>query len=483
MNLPQININDIDYELCRRSYNYYTKYVHQDRDFKWGKYTDYLTETVQKFIETDTGHAYDILLVSVPPQHGKSSTITETLPSWYLGKNPTHRVIEISYDEDFAKQFTDKCHEKIDKYGHIFGIKVSNKKSDTMGEFWLDNGIGSFRSKGVSVGIAGYPCELMIIDDPIKNSAKADSKAYRDGLYSEWLKSYMARLAVGAKVIVIQTRWHKDDLYGRLMEENHNVTRINLPVICRKERDEIGRVYGDPLFPEMGKDLKWWEDYKQSLISKEGSRAVNALFYGEPSSDEGGLFKREWFDQNRYTFLPRLAHKIISVDATFKDAKTSDFVSIQVWGKIGIHYYLVERVKKIMGFVDTIQTLREVIARHSDYNAIIIEDKANGSAIIDVLKREFVGVIPIQPEGGKEARASAIAPIVESGCVHLSVNDDDMVNECCDFPNADHDDDVDAMSQALNRLRNVVAEFEPIRDDDYLSEDDQVNNLLGYTGR
>jgi predicted phage terminase large subunit-like protein len=323
----------------------------------------------------------------------------------------------------------------------------------------------------------------MIIDDPIKNSAKADSKAYRDGLYSEWLKSYMARLAVGAKVIVIQTRWHKDDLYGRLMEENHNVTRINLPVICRKERDEIGRVYGDPLFPEMGKDLKWWEDYKQSLISKEGSRAVNALFYGEPSSDEGGLFKREWFDQNRYTFLPRLAHKIISVDATFKDAKTSDFVSIQVWGKIGIHYYLVERVKKIMGFVDTIQTLREVIARHSDYNAIIIEDKANGSAIIDVLKREFVGVIPIQPEGGKEARASAIAPIVESGCVHLSVNDDDMVNECCDFPNADHDDDVDAMSQALNRLRNVVAEFEPVKDDDYLSEDDQVNNLLGYTGR
>lgn len=477
---------EVIHELSRRNFGEYVEFIHEGR-YIHGRFTRYLTKRVQDFIEAKTGNAYDILILSVPPQHGKSTTITETLPSWYLGKHPTHRVVEISYSDEFAKLFTRRNREKIDKAGlELFGIRIG--EPNTANEFVLDNGIGSFISRGVDGGVTGKPCELMIIDDPIKNRADADSETMRSRLWDEWLNSFKGRLANGAKVILIMTRWHKQDLAGIFMETERNVTVINFPVECITDTDELGRSRGDTLFPEppVGKDKAWWEDFKRSYITTQGSRALNALYYGSPTSDEGGIFKRKWFTDNLYSSTPKIGYKVLSIDATFKDGKNSDFVSIQVWGKGGKDCYLLDRTKRIMGFVDTIEEIGKVIDRHGDYNAIYIEDKANGSAIIDVLRRRYRAVIPVQPEGGKEARASAIAPLVEAGDVHLRSVDGDMINECCDFPNSDHDDDVDSMSQALNKLRNIIVPLESVRvydEDEPLDYEDQLAGVLGYTGR
>lgn len=471
------NLNDVQRALCRKSYSYYVEYVHDD--YTHGKFTRFLCDTVQTFIEEKTGHAYDILLLSVPPQHGKSMTITETLPSWCMGHHPNWRVIEASYNSDFAKRFTHRNAEKVRKYGKdIFGIEISG--TDAAEEFTLSNGVGRFISRGLLAGITGEPAELVIIDDPIKNNEEAMSQTIREKIFENWLTAVKSRLQPGAKVIVIQTRWHKDDLYGKLLATEKNVKRINFPVVCEVESDEIGRRLGDTLCPEIGRGKEWWNDFKQSYLTTQGSRALNALYYGRPSDVEGGLFKRSWF--RIYTTPPAIAYKAITIDATFKGSSTSDYVAIQVWGKTGNNYYLLDRIKRIMGFVDTLKVIDEIILLHQDYNAIYIEDKANGSAIIDVLSRKYRAVIPVNPEGGKEARASAIAPMVEAGQIHVREQDADLIDECCDFPFAEHDDQVDAMSQLLNKTRSLLALL-PEPKNRYIREwEDEANDVVSFTG-
>ena len=191
----------------------YCAYVHHVHKGMWipSKFHKFLCDTVQNFVETDTGHSFDVLILSCPPQHGKSQSISETLPSWYLGRHPTHRVIEVSYNEDYAQKFGRRNRMKIKEYGQIFGINTATTP-DTNTEFELDNGVGGMISRGVMTGITGNPANLMIIDDPIKNRAEAFSEAYRDRLWNEWLYSMKTRLWRGAKVILILTRWHEDDL-------------------------------------------------------------------------------------------------------------------------------------------------------------------------------------------------------------------------------------------------------------------------------
>lgn len=464
-------------ELSKRSFQEYVEYSHNGR-YVHGKFTRYLTNEIQKFIETKTGNSYDILCLSVPPQHGKSMTITESLPSWLLGHNPDARIIIVSYNLDFSKLFLRRNRDKIVDYGKdIFGLEIG--EIDNAEEISIKGRIGSIRAKGIMSGITGNPAEYVIIDDPIKNREEADSEAMRSKLYDEWLNSVKSRLAPASKVIIIQTRWHKQDLIGMINQNEPNVTYINFPVIAEHDNDELNRKIGDTLSPEIGRDKKWWEDFAKSYQNKEGNRALTALYYGRPSNDEGGIFKRSWFMDNLYTELPSVGYKIISVDATFKDTKNSDFVAIQVWGKINEDIYLIEKVKRNMGFVDTVEAIRTIISKYPDYNALYIEDKANGSAIIDVLKRKYRAVIPVNPDGGKESRASAVAPILEAGNVHVRSTDMSLVDEACDFPNSDHDDEVDAMTQALNKLRSIVSRIKII-DEDKWDYDDQVNDILGF---
>lgn len=473
MKLPRSN--DIINELCRRSYAHYVEHVHQGR-YIHGRFTRYLTKQVQDFIESKTDNAYDIMVLSVPPQHSKSTTITETLPSWYLGKHPEHRVIEVSYNDDFAKKFIRRNVDKIQEFGKdIFGIEIGDVNNAN--EFVLSNKIGGMLSRGVIGGITGLPSELMIIDDPVKSRQDADSETMRDKVWGEWLSSMKSRLAPNAKVILIMTRWHKDDFAGRIIANEENVTVINFPVECITETDELGRRLGDALFPEMKKDKAWLESFKRSYQTAEGSRAWNSLYMGKPSNEEGSIFLRGWFKY--YTHVPDLVYKVISVDATFKEGDNSDFVAIHVWAKTDNDYYLVHRYKRIMGFVDTLEAITRTIAEHSDYKMILIEDKANGSAIIDVLARKYGAVIPVKPEGSKIARANAVSPLFEAGNVYVRPEHYDYVDEMCDFPTGVHDDEVDASSQALNRLRQVVAK-RLTRDPEEWNEEDQINSIVDY---
>lgn len=455
--------------LASKDYAYYVEYVHDGRWVR-AKHLLHICSEIQSFIETDTGHALDILILQMPPQHGKSMTVTETLPSWYLGKYPENRVILASYNDDTAERFTRRNKEKIRAYGEeIFDIKIS-PEIDRANEFELVGRQGRMISRGLMSGITSNPANLIIIDDPVKNRQEADSDIYRERQWEEWVNTIKTRLAAGAKVIVIMTRWHEDDLAGRIIANEKNVKVINLP--CEAEiNDPLGRSLGEALFPEIGKDDAWLEEFKHGYKTKEGSRAWDALFQGRPSSEEGNLVKREWWQY--YDELPEMINMLISVDAAFKDKDDSDFVAIQVWGKRQANAYLIDAIKAHLDFPSTLREVMRMKKKHPKCHLVLIEDKANGSAAIQMLRKKIPGVVSVNPRGGKVARVNAVSPAIESGNVYLPKHASftaDFVNEFSAFPNGKNDDQVDACSQALNRLLYNSAALPSVKAEDPLPD-------------
>ena len=346
-------------ELARRDYAEYLAYAHGVL-WKRTAMSTYLANEVQKFIMTKTGNAYDILVIATPPQHGKSMTLSESLPSWYFTKFPHNRVIMASYNEDTAAKFCRRNSEKIKHFGNnLSGISIGNVDRST--EFELSNGVGRLISRGIMSGITGNPADLIIIDDPIKNREEADSETIRSKLWSEWQNSLKSRLAAGAKVILIMTPWHEDDLRARLLNSEKNVRYIRLPVEA-EENDPLGRKKGEPLCPELGKDLNWLIQFRESYIHDPngGARAWQALYQCSPRVEGGNIVNRGWWRFYRPADIQSFGTELISVDAAFKGSDSSDYVAITVWGKRDNDYYLRYCLNRHLSFSQTLEALRLV---------------------------------------------------------------------------------------------------------------------------
>ena len=431
-------------ELARRSFADYLAYSH-GAGWKATKMSKYLANEVQAFLEKKTGNAYDILIIETPPQHGKSMTITESLPAWYMGKHPDQRVIIASYNEEFAERFCRRNKEKVQLFGaNLFKVGIGSINRAT--EFELDYGGGRLLSRGIMSGITGNPANLIVIDDPVKNMQEADSPTYRNRVWTEWQASIKSRLQAGGKVIVIMTPWHEDDLAARMLATEPNVRLIRLPVEAG-ENDPLGRQPGDSLCPELGKDNAWLADFKRSYINDPaggGPRAWTALYMCSPRIEGGNLVHRDWWRTYDPDETKLFGTEVISVDAAFKDAETNDYVSIQVWGKLRNDYYLRYCLNQHLDFPSTVAAIRTVKQLYPRATTVLIEDKANGSAIIQTLQREMY-CIPVQPIGGKVARVNAISAAIESG--HVFVPDpakapwvNDFIDQFTAFPNGAHDD-------------------------------------------
>ena len=437
-------------ELARRYYGAYLELVY-GRDWIPTRFSRFLAAELQRFLETDTGNACDILVLETPPQHGKSWTLTEALPSWVLGKSPDTRIILVSYNEDSAERFSRRNREKLRFWGPLlFGVELGGLNRAT--EFELSGRRGRLISRGVLSGITGHPANLLILDDPIKNREEADSPAYREKLWAEWQNSLKSRLAAGAKVILVMTPWHEDDLAARLLRTESNLRLLRLPVEAETGvPDPLGRSPGEPLCPELGKDAHWLAQFKQAYLNAPagGQRAWAALYQCRPRTEGGNLIRRDWW--RFYDRPPECPVQAISVDAAFKGDETSDFVAITVWGKLQEDYFLLDCQNRHLRFTETLAAIRETRRRFPAARAVLIEDKANGSALLDVLRREMF-CIPVEPKGGKTARVHAVSPAIESGHVFLPRNAPwlgEYLEQWSAFPAGKHDDMVDSSSQAL----------------------------------
>lgn len=435
-------------ELAKRYYRDYVEYVHHGV-YQQYRHTELICEALQPIADGEQKH----ILIEMPPRHSKSMTVTESFPSYYIGRNPGKRVITAAYSDNLARKFGRLNRNKLMEFGSdLFQVGISVEKS--AGNNWgIEDSRGGMIATGIGGSVTGEGADLLIIDDPVKNAEEANSTTMRDKVWSEWESTLSTRLHKGGSVIVVMTRWHEDDLIGRLLERSpHNWERLRLPAIAEDTDDLLDREVGEALCPELGFD-ETWAGMKKIEV---GSSVWASLFQQRPSPAEGNIFNRNWW--KFYKTTPRRFHEIVqSWDCTFKDSASSDYVVGQVWGKVGADKYLLDQVRAQMDFPATVQAIRTLSQKWPKARAKYIEDKANGPAIISTLKREVSGLIAVNPEGGKVVRAQAVTPDVEAGNVYLPEHAPwihDFIEECSSFPNAKHDDMVDAMTQALNKLDN-----------------------------
>ncbi len=475
---------EVERSLARGSLLRYNEYVHEGR---WvaARHLAYLCKRVQDFLDAPCRGPYGILLVQLPPQHGKSMCLTETLPSYYLGRNPEKRVLAVSYNEEFARLFGRRNRRKLERFGkELFGVGLASHPCGD-GEFETEQG-GGMLSRGILSGITGRPGDLILIDDPVKNRQEADSEAYRESVWDAWQSTLKTRLAAGAKVILVMTRWHEDDLAGRLLRLERGCESLRLP--CEAEEDDpLGREPGEPLFPELGKGREWLSEMKRSYEEDPGmggARDWSALYQGRPSPAHGNLVKDHWWRYHSPAgpSLPPVAVRdgrgaplllpaavtperfdllLQSWDCTFKDGENSDYVCGGVLGRRQGRFYLLEAVNARMGIVDTITAIRRMSDRWPGAVLKLIESKANGPAIIELLSRSLPGLIPVEPRGSKAARAQAVLPLIESGSVFLPHPQTDPITpaltaQWAAFPGGAHDDMVDMLTQGLHRLMRMA---------------------------
>lgn len=481
------------------------------RGSKWATPGDLAKQTNPKTVQTPALDLIDKalveafntpdsrLIISMAPQEGKSVRVANDFPIWALTQNPDLRIVTASYGQSLANRNGRAVRNRI--LGHKeLGLDIA-KDNGSVSEWSIKGHEGGLLSVGIGAGVTGRPADMMIIDDPIKDRKEADSELQRDTVWDWWTDAASARLAPGAPVVIILTRWHQDDLAGRLIERDPDAgwKVINIPAQAdhrpeKGETDPLGREPGEFMISARGRTLKQWIQRMKTA----GARTWASLYQGRPSPDAGGVFPAEegWarYDQPlwqtdrtgvcRIPGIGRADHELIqSWDLTFKDTKGSDYVVGQVWLRVGNQAFLVDQVRERMNFTATCQAILDMSAKWPQAIAKFVEDKANGPAVMNALARQVVGLIPIEPEGSKYARASAISPLVESKNVVLPQASllpgvTQLLEEAKNFPNSSHDDTIDAMSQAINRLLLLpLDELDEYRDHEVYDE----YNELGYS--
>lgn len=397
---------------------------------------------------------------SCAPQEGKSQAISRAFPLWTLLRNPDTRIGIVSYEHSVARRWGRQIRNDIQAHPEL-GLTISSDSSAAH-EWQLAGRNGGVYCVGIGGALTGRPLDLLIVDDPVKGRAEADSQTYRDAARDWWQETAVTRLAPGAPAIVLMTRWHEDDLLGWLVANEPEWRYVNIPTEAEDD-DPLGREVGEWLISARGRTAEDWEKIRRRV----GSRGWTALYQGRPSPAEGGIIKRAWWVFYRQPRAVRqddgswqalgAAEVIQSWDLTFKDTRQSDWVVGQVWGRSGPKAWLLDEVRIRADFPATCQAIRQLTAKWPQATKKLIEDKANGPAIISQLRTEIGGIVPVTPKDSKEARTHAVTPFIEAGDIEIPDPSiapwiGDFVEECSAFPNGAHDDRVDTMSQALHQL-------------------------------
>lgn len=392
----------------------------------------------------------DRLIITMPPQEGKSLLSSRRFPLWALTRNPETRIAIASYAADISRRFGRAIRNDILSNSDLLPFTIQHGIS-TQKEWEINGHDGGVYTTGVSGQLTSRSVDLMIIDDPVKNKKQADSQTYRDEAW-EWLThTVMTRLSPGASVILIQTRWHEDDLAGRILERHPNRWRtLNITAQAEHHNDPLNRQPGEYMQSARGRTHEQWEDRKRSV----GTQAWEAMYQGNPAPPKGVIIERDWIQY--YDTPPTEYDQIIqSWDLAFGATETSSYVVGQVWAKKDANYYLLDQYRARADFVATVQAIKNMTAKWPQARLKLIEKKANGPAVLSALRRDVTGMKPINPQGSKETRLHAVTPLFEGSNVYIPNNQtwtQDYVEELVTFPSAAHDDQVDATTQALERL-------------------------------
>lgn len=495
----------------------------QQKDFELGPNMMDGRKAQQPFNESPHGKlAYGIILLSAPPQTGKSLTISESFPSWVMLNNPRHKIIILGYSGTFATRFGRRNRDKAERLLSPLSrneLKLhDNLQAADNWELMIfeknkrvynptNGGVVSTGMDGQTTGNTG---NYVQIDDPFKNMAEATSETIVLRNIELFQSAIETRLQAnpGAMLCVMNTRWVTNDLHGwlRKRRKKYIVGDYNYAALCTEDNqinDPLRREVGEGICPEMGLGGAWAENVKLSYEAGEGAHVFRALYQGEPSDEKGNLFLEENWQEYEIDKVWKDFHTFdriyLSVDATFKDLENSDFVAMELWGVKQGNAYLRYVVRKQMDLPDTVDKLISVVKKFPEIEVVYIEDKANGPGVIQVMKKwrsklnisetDWPSITPIEPEGGKYSRAQAVAVYQRDGRCYIPCEkdahrlscEDDFVwdesglsythcfkHELGTFPFGGNDDLVDSFSQGLKKCIGLLSgtekpEKKPIR--------------------
>ncbi|HEY1655903.1 MAG TPA: phage terminase large subunit [Candidatus Tumulicola sp.] len=392
----------------------------------------------------------------MPPRHGKSRMCSQFWPSWMLGRTPKTALVLASYAAELSEQNSRRVRELVlDQRFPFVDVGVSAESRAV--NRWATNAGGVVIATGIGGGLTGFGADSMIIDDPIADRADAESPAIRQSTW-EWFSDVArTRLHKDAIQVIAATRWHEDDLSGRILNSDMGKewTVLNLPAICDDENDPLGRKIGEALWPS-----RFPVDEMPSVTRGEiSSRSFSALYQGRPQPAEGAIFKASWFE-NTYEKLPTLTTISTGVDCASKTGITNDFSAAVTVGTDGKNYYLLDVMRERLEFADLGRRIVDVHRRLHPHR-FYIEDASSGTPLVQELRRATaLPVAGVVPRGTKVARAESVSGLFEAGKVRLPKNApwaNAFVDEFLRFPAGKHDDQVDATSLVLSRLRARLA--------------------------
>lgn len=413
------------------------------------------------------------IMFVLPPRHGKSTLVSRYFPAWHLGRFPDERIIGTSYSGRLAERFGRHARNVMAHPRYPFFAELAQDSRSA--QAWdVRDQEGGYLAAGLDGTMTGEGADILIIDDPVKSAKSADSDADRESSIEWYTETAYPRLQANGRIIVVGTRWRDDDLMGYILEQSDKglgdyFELIHLPAIDSEGNALWPEVY--PL-PELAKREK-----------NMSTRMWGAQYQGDPQPASGGSFKEWWWGywHPEGMPLPPVAVKgpggttvhimpeplptyfdrrLQSWDMTFGSKKeTGSWVVGQVWQSRGAKRYLIDQYRQRVGFDDSVDAVRAMTRLHPKVIEKLIENKANGPAIINHLQNEIGGIIPVDvpQDKDKEGRATAIEPIVRAGNVLLPhpmlapwvIGKDGFIDECSRFPYGKFNDQVDTMSQGL----------------------------------
>lgn len=387
------------------------------------------------------------LAIFMPPQHGKSYHFSQRFPAYVLGSSAGKALVATtSYTIDIARKNSRAARALVDDQRYPFDIQMASDARAV--DEWYTTAGGGVKAAGVGGSLTGFGANLIIVDDPFKGMAEANSAHQRDEVWEWWQTTVSTRQRADTSKLLAQTRWHQDDLAGRILNTKAGKTWTVLRLCSFAEEDDpLGRAPGELLWPGGPPPLNP-DDGEISI------RGFAALYQQRPMPAEGLIFKSSWFEHVYYN-APEATRTVVAVDGAWKEGVTNDRSAIALWGTNKQQHWPIEVIAKRWEYPDLRSNLVGFCERHKP-GKVIIEDAASGTALIADLKREtHLPVIGVKPIHSKIARVEAVTPYFESGRVLVPYEAQwkaDWLAEHLDFPGGAHDDMVDTTAMALSDL-------------------------------
>lgn len=433
-----------------------------DEHYETARHTELLCEILELVERGEIPR----LIIQLPPRHSKTHHV-DRFAAWYMGHHPAHQYVQASYSQDLAELSSQQVRNLLaDPSRSPFAVGIDPGMS-ALGR-WRTTAGGLFTAVGVGGSLTGKGAHVLSVDDPIKDRKEADSPTMREHIWSWFQEVARTRLMPGGRIIVTMTRWHEDDLVGRILNSPgaSDWFVLRLPAICEDDtlptERILGRHNGDALWPE------WFPvDALPSVAKGEISqRGWNALYQQRPSAEAGNLFLRSYhrFYNPEALRVAGVLAGFTSVDSAFKDGVANDFSVAGTWSAHRGQAYLRDVWRERVQFPELIAGLRGVYGKWRA--PLVIEDKASGISAIQMLSRPTrdhpaIPTIAWKPPryASKVARAEAVSPYFEGGLVYVPNPEApgcgwvaDYIDELASFPNGEHDDQVDMTSMALARI-------------------------------